>query len=71
MEAGHPIALESYTRLLARHGSAEEAFTLLRPHIGEPSLAVALTLLNNREQLAALLARHGRLDELRAAATTR
>lgn len=42
MEAGHPMALESYTRLLARHGRAEEAFTLLRPHIGEPSLAVAL-----------------------------
>ncbi|WP_329612296.1 hypothetical protein OG244_02360 [Streptomyces brevispora] len=42
MEAGHPMALESCTRLLARHGRAEEAFTLLRPHIGEPSLAVAL-----------------------------
>ncbi|MGS2592023.1 tetratricopeptide repeat protein [Streptomyces hebeiensis] len=136
MEAGHPMTLESYTRLLARHGRAKEAFTLLRPHIGEPSLAVALvdvagaagrdeeaaallaartehrcsdfpwccrgldrdtaigllatirerqgrtdeaiallrtdsaTLLNNREQLAALLARHGRLDELRAAAAT-
>ncbi|MFD9052590.1 tetratricopeptide repeat protein [Streptomyces zaomyceticus] len=134
MEAGHPMALESYTRLLARHGRAEEAFTLLRPHIGELSLAEALvdvaasagrheeaaallapraehecsdfpwccrglsrdmttgllaTLLerqgrveeaiallhtdrtstiDHREQLAALLARHGRLDELRAAA---
>ncbi|MFE1365278.1 hypothetical protein ACFW84_13715 [Streptomyces anulatus] len=136
MEAGHPMALEPYTRLLARHGRAEEAFTLLRPHLGEPSLAEALvdvsgpagrdeeaaallttrtehqcsdfpwccrgldrdtaigllatirerqgrtdeaitllrtgstTLLNNREQLAALLARHGRLDELRATAAT-
>lgn len=136
MEAGHPMALESYTRLLARHGRAEEAFTMLRPHIGDPSLAVALvevagpagcdeeaaalltaqtehqcsgfpwccrgfdrdmatgllatirerqgrtdeaiallstgstTLLKNCEQLAALLARHGRLDELRAAAAT-
>ncbi|MET9483295.1 hypothetical protein [Streptomyces sp. NPDC006638] len=133
-EAGHPMALEFYTRLLARHGRAEEAFTLLRPHIGEPSLAVALVevagpagrdeeaaalvtartehrcsdfpwccrgfdrdmatgllatirerqgrtdealallstgdtpLLNHREQRAALMARHGRLDELRAAA---
>ncbi len=136
MEAGHPMALEFYTRLLARHGRAEEAFTLLRPHLGEPSLAEALvdvaglagrdeeaavllttrtehqcsdfpwccrgldrdtaigllatirerqgrtdeaiallrtgstTLLSNREQLAALLARHGRLDELRATAAT-
>ncbi|MFJ5725192.1 tetratricopeptide repeat protein [Streptomyces sp. NPDC093149] len=42
MEAGHPMALEFYTRLLARHGRSEEAFTLLRPHIGELSLAVAL-----------------------------
>ncbi|MFE6064074.1 tetratricopeptide repeat protein [Streptomyces sp. NPDC056431] len=135
MEAGHPMVLESYTRLLARHGRAEEAFTLLRPHIGEPSLAVALvdiaaaagrdeeaaallaaraeylcsdfpwccrgldrdtaigllatirerqgsideaiallraggTSMLHREQLAALLARDGRLDELRAAAAT-
>jgi hypothetical protein len=135
MEAGHPMALEFYTRLLARHGRAEEAFTLLRPHIGEPSLAMALVdiagasgrdeeaaallaartghrccdfpwccrgldrdtaigllatirerqgrtdeaiallrtgsiqVLNNRDQLAALLARHGRLDELRAGVT--
>ncbi|WP_185094975.1 lipopolysaccharide assembly protein LapB [Streptomyces sp. PanSC19] len=135
MEAGHPMALESYTRLLARYGRAEEAFALLRPHISESSLAVALvdvaaaagceeeaaallaartehrcsdfpwccrgldrdtaigllatirerqglideaiallrpdgnTLLN-REQLAGLLARHGRLDELRAAAAS-
>ncbi|MFC8829716.1 hypothetical protein ACFT9I_30785 [Streptomyces sp. NPDC057137] len=136
MEAGHPMALESYTRLLARHDRADEAFTLLRPHLGEPSLAAALvdvagpagrdeeaaalltvqtehhcsdfpwccrgfdrdmaigllatirerqgrideaiallrtgniTLVEHREQLAALLARHGRLDELRAAATS-
>ncbi|MFC9397491.1 hypothetical protein ACFTWS_30655 [Streptomyces sp. NPDC057027] len=133
MEAGHPRALESYTRLLARNGRVEEAFILLRPHIADPSLAVALvdvaavagrdeeaaallavrtehrcsdfpwccrgldrdtaigllatirerqgrvdeaiallrpdgaTLLNH-ERLAALLARHGRIDELRAAA---
>ena len=26
MEAGHPMALESYARLLARHGRAAEAF---------------------------------------------
>ncbi|MFD3457922.1 tetratricopeptide repeat protein [Streptomyces sp. NPDC058691] len=136
MAAGHPMALESYTRLLARHGRAEEAFDLLRPHLGEPSLAAALvdvagaagldeeaaallaaltghecsdfpwccrgldrdsvigllatirerqgrtdeaiallrtgstTLINNREQLAALLARQGRLGELRAAAAS-
>ncbi|MGW1093206.1 hypothetical protein ACWD4L_45290 [Streptomyces sp. NPDC002596] len=132
MEAGHPMALESYTRLLARHGRAEKAFTLLRPHIGELSLAEALvdiaaaagrdeeaaallaartehrcsdfpwccrgldrdtaigllatirerqgrtdeaiallrTGSTNGEQLAALLARHGRLGELRAAAAT-
>ncbi|MFV5999012.1 tetratricopeptide repeat protein [Streptomyces sp. NPDC056231] len=132
MEAGHPMALESYTRLLARHGRAEKAFTLLRPHIGELSLAEALvdiaaaagrdeeaaallaartehrcsdfpwccrgldrdtaigllatirerqgrtdeaiallrTGSTNGEQLAALLARHGRLGELRAAAVT-
>ncbi|MFC9588750.1 hypothetical protein ACFTUC_02890 [Streptomyces sp. NPDC056944] len=42
MEAGHPMALNSDTSLLARHGRAEEAFTVLRSHIGEPSLAVAL-----------------------------
>ncbi|MGW1728963.1 tetratricopeptide repeat protein [Streptomyces sp. NPDC002306] len=135
MEAGHPMALELYTRLLARHGRADEAFTLLRPHIGELSLdtlvdvaaaagrdeeatalvcarfehqcsdfpwccrvrdrdtaigllakirehqgrtdeAIALlrtastTLLNNQEQLAVLLARHSRLEELRATAAT-
>ncbi|MFF7213783.1 hypothetical protein ACFZAU_25130 [Streptomyces sp. NPDC008238] len=134
MVAGHPMALEFYARLLARHGRADEAFALLRPHLGELSLAVAMvdvacsagrdeeaaallaaltrhecsdlpwccrgldrdtvngliatirerqgrideaiallrtgstTRLNNREQLAALLARRGRLDELRAAA---
>ncbi|MEU5242675.1 CDC27 family protein [Streptomyces asoensis] len=135
MEAGHPMALEFYTRLLARHDRAEEAFTLLRPHIGELPLgilvdiagaagrdaeaaalvaartehwctdfpwcckgldrdtafgylatirerqgrtdeAIALlransaSLLNNREHLAAVLGRHGRLDELRAMAAT-
>ncbi|MET7391501.1 tetratricopeptide repeat protein [Streptomyces sp. NPDC005529] len=31
-----------YTRLLIRHGRAEEAFCLLRPHTDEPSLATAL-----------------------------
>ncbi|MDX3235078.1 hypothetical protein PV392_05160 [Streptomyces sp. ME03-5709C] len=136
MAAGHPMALEFYARLLARHGRAAEAFDLLRPHVDELSLAVALvdvagaggldeeaaallaaltghecsdfpwccrgldrgtvngllatirerqgrtdeaiallrtgstTLLNNREQLAALLARQGRLGELRAAAAS-
>ncbi len=42
-----------------RQGRIDEAITLLRPD--------GATLLN-REQLAGLLARHGRLDELRAAA---
>ncbi|MGA5821506.1 tetratricopeptide repeat protein [Kitasatospora sp. NPDC094028] len=36
------MALKSYTRLLARHGRAEEAFTLLLPHIDDRSLAQAL-----------------------------
>ncbi|MGW8989893.1 hypothetical protein ACWGRF_08200 [Streptomyces zhihengii] len=42
MEAGHPLALESYARLLARHGRSGEAFTLLQPHIDDSFLATAL-----------------------------
>lgn len=45
-----------------RQGRTDEAIALLR--------AGSTTPLNNSEQLAALLARHGRLDELRAAATS-
>ncbi|BBC29109.1 uncharacterized protein SGFS_004000 [Streptomyces graminofaciens] len=45
-----------------RQGRTDEAIALLR--------SGSTTLLNNREQLAALLARHGRLDELRATAAT-
>jgi hypothetical protein len=39
MEAGHPSALGSYTRLPARHGRAEEAFTLLVPYTDDWTLA--------------------------------
>ncbi|MFG2841380.1 hypothetical protein ACGFYE_41145 [Streptomyces zaomyceticus] len=46
--------------LLERQGRVDEAITLL--HTDRP------TTIDHREQLAALLARHGRLDELRAAA---
>ncbi|WP_198676993.1 tetratricopeptide repeat protein [Streptomyces atratus] len=63
MEAGHPMALEFYTRLLARHGRSEEAFTLLRPHIGELSLAVALV------DVAAAAGRDGEAAALLAART--
>ncbi|MCX5174528.1 hypothetical protein [Streptomyces virginiae] len=42
MKAGHPPAPASYAPLLARHGRAEEAFTLLLPHARELSFAVAL-----------------------------
>lgn len=45
-----------------RQGRIDEAITVLRTG--------STTLLNNREQLAALLARHGRLDELRATAAS-
>ncbi len=45
-----------------RQGRTDEAIALLR--------ASSTSLLNNREQLAAFLARHGRLDELRAMAAT-
>ncbi|MFD4176169.1 tetratricopeptide repeat protein [Streptomyces anulatus] len=45
-----------------RQGRTGEAIALLRTG--------STTLLSNREQLAALLARHGRLDELRATAAT-
>ncbi|MGW7327176.1 tetratricopeptide repeat protein [Streptomyces sp. NPDC054840] len=45
-----------------RQGRTDEAITLLRTS--------GPTRLHNREQLAALLARHGRLDELRTAAAS-
>lgn len=45
-----------------RQGRIAEAIALLR--------SGSTTLLNNHEQLAALLARHGRLAELRAAVAT-
>ncbi|WP_327188063.1 tetratricopeptide repeat protein [Streptomyces sp. NBC_01334] len=45
-----------------RQGRTDEAIALLR--------ANSTSLLNNREQLAAVLGRHGRLDELRAMAAT-
>ncbi|WP_431675993.1 tetratricopeptide repeat protein [Kitasatospora sp. KL5] len=45
-----------------RQGRTDEAIALLRTG--------STTLLNNREQLAALLARHGRIDELRATAAS-
>jgi tetratricopeptide (TPR) repeat protein len=41
-ESGERIALEYYGRLLARHGRADEAFELLRPHIEDWFLAAAL-----------------------------
>ncbi|MDQ0578088.1 tetratricopeptide repeat protein [Streptomyces rishiriensis] len=48
--------------ILERQGRPGEAIALLR--------ANSTSLLNNREQLAAVLGRHGRLDELRAMAAT-
>ncbi|WP_435192434.1 tetratricopeptide repeat protein, partial [Streptomyces sp. bgisy126] len=58
--AGHPLALEAYTRLLARHGRAEEAFDLLVPHIDDWTLATALvdvaSVAGRDEEAAALLA---------------
>ncbi|WP_142270028.1 tetratricopeptide repeat protein (plasmid) [Streptomyces sp. NBC_00080] len=45
-----------------RQGRTDEAIALL--------CASSTSLLNNREQLAAVLGRHGRLDELRAMAAT-
>ncbi|MFF9915628.1 hypothetical protein [Streptomyces sp. NPDC013457] len=42
MEAEHPMALETYTRLIARHGRADEAFDLLMPHVDDWVLITAL-----------------------------
>lgn len=41
-EVGHPLALEFYARLLARHGRCLEAFSLLQPYIDDWVLAEAL-----------------------------
>ena len=41
-EAGDRPALRFFARLLARHGRGDEAFTLLRPHLGDWFLAEAL-----------------------------
>ncbi|MFJ2060534.1 tetratricopeptide repeat protein [Streptomyces sp. NPDC087908] len=60
MEAGHPLALEAHTRLLARHGRAEEAFGLLVPHVDDWILATALvdvaSVAGRAKEAAALLA---------------
>ncbi|MEU6164704.1 tetratricopeptide repeat protein [Streptomyces tanashiensis] len=62
MEAGHPPALEFHARLLARHGQADEAFDLLRPHIQDWSVATALVdvadMAGRDEEAAELLAEH-------------
>lgn len=42
MLAGHPLALEFHARLLARCGRGNDAFDLLRPHIQDWFIAVAL-----------------------------
>lgn len=42
MEDGHPLALQFHSRLLARHGGGDEAFSLLRPHVQDWYLAAAL-----------------------------
>ncbi|MFJ4932076.1 tetratricopeptide repeat protein [Streptomyces sp. NPDC088736] len=55
-------AIGLLAKIRERQGRTDEAITLLR--------TATTRLLNNRRQLAALLARHGRLDELRAAAAT-
>ncbi|MFC4502514.1 MULTISPECIES: tetratricopeptide repeat protein [Streptomyces] len=55
-------AIGLLARIRERQGRTDEAIALLRTG--------STMLLNNREQLAALLARHGRLDDLRAAAAT-
>ncbi|MFH9736860.1 tetratricopeptide repeat protein [Streptomyces roseolus] len=66
MEAGHPMALETYTRLLARHVRAEEAFNLLVPHVDDWALATALVdvapVAGRDEEAAALLAGRIRAD---------
>ncbi|KUN75598.1 tetratricopeptide repeat protein [Streptomyces griseoruber] len=54
-------AIGVLAKIRERQGRIDEAIALLR---------TSTMLLNNREQLAALLARHGRLDELRATAAT-
>ncbi|MGW3075111.1 tetratricopeptide repeat protein [Kitasatospora sp. NPDC001132] len=57
---GKGSAFEYLTRLLARHGRAEEAYELLRPYIRESQFAAALVAvtegLGRDEEVAALLA---------------
>ncbi|MDX3078533.1 hypothetical protein [Streptomyces sp. MI02-7b] len=66
MAAGHPMALEFYTRLLARHGRAEEASDLLVPHVDDWVLATALvdvaSVAGRDEEAAALLTGRIRAD---------
>ncbi|WP_327241445.1 tetratricopeptide repeat protein [Streptomyces sp. NBC_01320] len=56
------MAIGLLATIRERQGRTDEAIALLRTG--------STTLVNNTEQLAAMLARHGRLDELRAAAAT-
>ncbi|MQS16179.1 hypothetical protein F7Q99_29105 [Streptomyces kaniharaensis] len=60
------MALESYTRLLARHGRAAEAFALLLPHADDWALATALVdvaaVAGRDDEAAALLAARIRVD---------
>ncbi|MFI9549931.1 hypothetical protein ACIHAR_39545 [Streptomyces sp. NPDC052016] len=62
LDRGTAIGL--LAKIRERQGRIDEAIDLLRTGTG------STMLLSNREQLAALLARHGRLDELRATAAT-
>ncbi|MFD7877730.1 tetratricopeptide repeat protein [Streptomyces sp. NPDC059766] len=55
-------AIGHLAQIRERQGRTDEAIALLR--------TASTTLVNNQKQLAALLARHGRLDELRATAAT-
>ncbi|MFJ1709406.1 tetratricopeptide repeat protein [Kitasatospora sp. NPDC088346] len=54
----HHTAIALIATIRERQGQTDEAVALLR--------TADATLLDNREQLAALLARHGRIEELRA-----